>query len=422
MVAEPDHRAPQRHVVEAFRARRRPRADRARARRAAPASCSERKRERRQGDVERQPLDERVEVGLEAQRLAHRDRRRPAARGWRARAAAPCAARSTFVSRIATASWRLPSIVASIARDQSPAALELRVDQSQVRESRPRRSSDRPSTGAAASGSSSRWSAGSAGSARRERRRGHETSDDPARALAPAARRHPLALDHLAEDRQLLEQLLGRAVLDHPAVGDHHHPLGAAREPGRMRDHEGGSPPHQTIEPSHQLVLACRVEAGGRLVEDQDRRVAKQDARDPDPLALAAGEPDPGGSELGVVAVRQPVDELVRARYLCRLDHRLARGAVWRRTRCSRRRCRRTASSPGAGSRPGRAATASEHSRASRPSISTLPCSGSYSRATRAPTVDLPAPDGPTSATRDPAGTCSDRSVSAGAVRRVAER
>ena len=44
----------------------------------------------------------------------------------------------------------------------------------------------------------------------------------------------------------------------------------------------------------------------------------------------------------------------------------------------------------------------SAQSRASRPSISTRPATGSWKRAMSAPSVDLPAPEGPTTATHSP--------------------
>ena len=48
-----------------------------------------------------------------------------------------------------------------------------------------------------------------------------------------------------------------------------------------------------------------RVDRRRRLVEDQDRRVLEERARDGDALALAAGELRAALAELGLVALRQ---------------------------------------------------------------------------------------------------------------------
>ena len=51
--------------------------------------------------------------------------------------------------------------------------------------------------------------------------------------------------------------------------------------------------------------LALGVERAGRLVEQQDRRVAQDGAGDGDALALAAGQRHAALAEQGVVALRQ---------------------------------------------------------------------------------------------------------------------
>ena len=52
-------------------------------------------------------------------------------------------------------------------------------------------------------------------------------------------------------------------------------------------------------------LLGDRVERRRRLVEDQDRRVLEDRARDAQPLALAARQAAAGFGDLGVVALRQ---------------------------------------------------------------------------------------------------------------------
>src|SRR5881398_2066004 len=59
---------------------------------------------------------------------------------------------------------------------------------------------------------------------------------------------------------------------------------------------------------------ALGVDRRERLVEHQDGRVAQERARDRDALTLTAREPHPALADDGVVALRQPQDELLRVR------------------------------------------------------------------------------------------------------------
>ena len=60
------------------------------------------------------------------------------------------------------------------------------------------------------------------------------------------------------------------------------------------------------------LPLGFRIERGGGLVEQDDRRVLDQRARDRDALALAAGQLQAVLADRRVVAVRERHDEVVR--------------------------------------------------------------------------------------------------------------
>ena len=71
-------------------------------------------------------------------------------------------------------------------------------------------------------------------------------------------------------------------------------------------------PARQPLQRLLHRALALGVERAGRLVEQQDRRVAQDRAGDREALALAAGEHHAALADLGVVALRQPGDELVR--------------------------------------------------------------------------------------------------------------
>ena len=73
------------------------------------------------------------------------------------------------------------------------------------------------------------------------------------------------------------------------------------------------------VRPAHELIqrvlheaFALAVERARRLVEDQDGGVFQDGARDGDALTLAAGELDAAFAHERLVALREPVDEVVR--------------------------------------------------------------------------------------------------------------
>ena len=72
--------------------------------------------------------------------------------------------------------------------------------------------------------------------------------------------------------------------------------------------------PHQPAERVLDQALGFGVERARRLVEDQDRRVLEQRARDRDALALAAREQRAAFADLAVEALRHALDELHRVR------------------------------------------------------------------------------------------------------------
>ncbi len=102
------------------------------------------------------------------------------------------------------------------------------------------------------------------------------------------------------------------AVLHHAPLVEDEDAVGAdhAREP--VGEDEGRAALHQPVERFLDHRLALGVDGRERLVQDQDRRVAQERARDGDALALAAREPHPPLAHDGLVAVGQPRDELLR--------------------------------------------------------------------------------------------------------------
>ena len=128
---------------------------------------------------------------------------------------------------------------------------------------------------------------------------------------APAARHEALLGGEAPERAGHLEQLLRRPLLRETPGLDHDDVVGVARERHRVRDEDRRAALHERRQAVHDLRLARRVEARGRLVEHEDRRVAQQHARDPDALALAARQPDALRAERAVEAAGQAADEVL---------------------------------------------------------------------------------------------------------------
>ena len=140
---------------------------------------------------------------------------------------------------------------------------------------------------------------------------GHRSS--PSRRGLLAGGGGALGLAEAGEGAAAREQLVGLAELDDAAALEHRDPVGARRQGRRVGDEERGAPLHEPAQAVEDAGLAVGVEAGGRLVEHQHRRVSQEHPGDPDALALPAREADAARAEPGVVALRQRRDEAVRA-------------------------------------------------------------------------------------------------------------
>ena len=70
------------------------------------------------------------------------------------------------------------------------------------------------------------------------------------------------------------------------------------------------------LEIPEKIGLARAVEGTGRLVENEDQRVAEERPGDRDELPLTHREPDAAGAQDGIIAVGQPLDRVVNAREL----------------------------------------------------------------------------------------------------------
>ena len=100
----------------------------------------------------------------------------------------------------------------------------------------------------------------------------------------------------------------GAAALDHPDA------VGADDRLQAMGDDERRAPDPQIVERLLHLALRFRIERRGRLVEQQDRRVLQNRARDGDSLALAAGKLRALLADVGLVAGGELQDEIVGVR------------------------------------------------------------------------------------------------------------
>jgi hypothetical protein len=108
------------------------------------------------------------------------------------------------------------------------------------------------------------------------------------------------------------EQLLVRSLLDGAAAVEHDERVHPPDRGQPVRDHDRRPVRHQRPERVLDQRFALGIERTGGLVEDQDRRVLQDRARDRDALALAAGELDAALPDQGVVALGQELDELGR--------------------------------------------------------------------------------------------------------------
>jgi hypothetical protein len=109
------------------------------------------------------------------------------------------------------------------------------------------------------------------------------------------------------------EQLLVRALLGDLALVEHDDSPGLPDRRQPVRDHDRGATCQQTAQPLLDARLSPDVYVRRGLVEDQDARVGDRRARERDQLPLTRREMSAALAHLRVVAVRHPLDQLVRA-------------------------------------------------------------------------------------------------------------
>ena len=107
-------------------------------------------------------------------------------------------------------------------------------------------------------------------------------------------RRRPLLFLELQPIKQgvaavLAQQIVVPAGFGDAAVLEHIDAVGMCDRVQAVRDGERRAAPAEMCHRLAHLQFGFRIERGGRLVEQDDRRVLDQRARDRDALALAAG-------------------------------------------------------------------------------------------------------------------------------------
>ena len=95
-----------------------------------------------------------------------------------------------------------------------------------------------------------------------------------------------------------------------------------------VRDHDDGLLLHLPHDHAVQVSVGFRVEPGGRLVEDDDRRILEQCARNRELLLFAAGEARAVAADLRVFPLGHAADIARNAADAHRVLHALASGAA----------------------------------------------------------------------------------------------
>ena len=104
------------------------------------------------------------------------------------------------------------------------------------------------------------------------------------------------------------------ALLDHPAVVQHHDAVRPLHRGQPVGDDQRGAAGHRALQRGLHHALALGVQRAGGFVQQQQRRVLQHRAGDADALALAAGQAHAALAEEAGVALGQRHDEVVRER------------------------------------------------------------------------------------------------------------
>ena len=126
--------------------------------------------------------------------------------------------------------------------------------------------------------------------------------------------------DELPVQRAALAQLLVRAAVGDPALIEDHDPVGQVQRRPPVGDDQRGAPAHDLAQRGVDLGLQARVDGRGRVVQQEQPGVGDQRPGQGHPLPLPAGKRQALLADHGVVALGEPLDELVGLRRLGRGD------------------------------------------------------------------------------------------------------
>lgn len=137
-----------------------------------------------------------------------------------------------------------------------------------------------------------------------------------------------LQLDHAAVEPALCHQLCRRALLCDAAVGQHDDLIGRFDSAHPVGDHQNGLAGKQAGKRALHFGFVFHIQAGGGLVQQDDRGVFQERPGDRDPLPLAAGELGAVFADGRVVACGQFLRELIAVCSLGCGEHFGVGGAV----------------------------------------------------------------------------------------------
>ena len=114
-----------------------------------------------------------------------------------------------------------------------------------------------------------------------------------------------LGFDQFAVNAVPLQERLWRAVLDDLALLQNDDAIEIAHRRQAVGDGNDGAAAHQAAQRLADQLLGFAIQRRGGLVEQQQRRVLQEGARNRDPLPLPAGQAQPAISHDRVQPLRQ---------------------------------------------------------------------------------------------------------------------
>src|SRR5438067_1649116 len=124
-------------------------------------------------------------------------------------------------------------------------------------------------------------------------------------------KRGPLNPRQLAVEAIQREEFVVRAALDDLALPHDENLIGFANRAEAMGDDKAGAVGHEPFQGFLNKPLRGGIHAGGGFIENKNRRIFQEGARDTDPLLFADAEFDAALADAGIVTLRQASDEFV---------------------------------------------------------------------------------------------------------------